>query len=107
MGLLKWNNHCPPRDLRVRPARPPNEKIMNYELKMKKRLLPCLLLFLTWQIQAQENIPGRIEQYEQEIAEGKVDEIKMLKNYIDLITYYSHIDISKTHFYFRKAIAYA
>jgi len=74
---------------------------------MKKLLLSFLLLFLTWQMQAQENIPERIQLYEQEIAEGTVDEIKMLKNYIDLITYFSHIDISKTHFYFHKAIVYA
>jgi len=54
-----------------------------------------------------QTIPERIQQYEQEISEGKVDEIKMLKNYIDLITLYSHIDIAKTHYYFREAIAYA
>ncbi|MCL2435325.1 MAG: ATP-binding protein [Lentimicrobiaceae bacterium] len=58
------------------------------------------------QINAQ-TIPERILQYEQEISEGKVDEIKMLKNYIDLITFYSHIDIAKTHLYFREAIAYS
>ena len=58
-------------------------------------------------IQAQTTIPERIQQYEQEIAEGKVDEIKMLKNYIDLITLYSPIDIEKTHYYFHEAIIYA
>ena len=65
------------------------------------------LLLTIWQIQAQTTIPERIQQYEQEIAEEKVDEIKMLKNYIDLITLYSPIDIGKTHYYFHKAIAYA
>ena len=72
-----------------------------------KNLLLFLLLFVVGQAGAQTSIPEKIQLYEQEIAEGKVDEIKMLKNYIDLITFYSHIDINKTHFYFNKAIVYA
>jgi len=31
----------------------------------------------------------------------------MLKNYIDLITLFSHIDFEKTLFYFHEAVAYA
>jgi signal transduction histidine kinase len=72
-----------------------------------KNLLLFFLLFVVRQAGAQTSIPEKIQLYEQEIAEGKVDEIKMLKNYIDLITFYSHIDINKTHFYFNKAIVYA
>ena len=67
-----------------------------------------ILLLASWQLSAQDrSIPERIKLYEQEIAEGKVDEIKMLRNYIDLITLYSPIDIEKTHHYFREAVAYA
>jgi Signal transduction histidine kinase len=86
----------------------------NYMLTYKhSRLLPkvlmavglCMCFSLT--LQAQTAIPDRIKQYEREIAEGKVDDVKILKNYIDLITLYSPIDIEKTHYYFRKAVAYA
>ena len=66
-----------------------------------------LFLFFALTLQAQTAIPDRIKQFEQEIAEGKVDDIKILKNYIDLITLYSPIDIEKTHYYFCEAIAFA
>ena len=66
-----------------------------------------LYLFFALTLQAQTAIPDRIKQYEQEIAEGKVDDIKILKNYIDLITLYTPIDIEKTRYYFHEAIAYA
>jgi Signal transduction histidine kinase len=82
--------------------------INNYNgLSPKAFIAAGFCLFITLTMQAQTTIPDRIKQYEQEIAEGKVDDIKILKNYIDLITLYSPIDIEKTHYYFREAIAYA
>jgi len=88
----------------------------NVEEKRKKeksrrisRFFLFCLFFAIWQLQAQTTltVTERIKLYEQEIAEGKVDEIKMLKNYIDLITLFSHIDFEKTLFYFHEAVAYA
>jgi signal transduction histidine kinase len=68
-----------------------------------------LLLFALHPLQGQTtlSVTERIRLYEQEITEGKVDEIKMLKNYIDLITLCSHTEIEKTHYYFHEAIIYA
>ncbi|MDF9829163.1 ATP-binding protein [Parabacteroides sp. PF5-6] len=74
-----------------------------------KYLITIILFCLTCQLQAQSvpSVTERIRQYEQEIAEGQVDEIKMLKNYIDLISLYRTIDMGKSHSYFRQAVAYA
>ncbi|MCL2098127.1 MAG: HAMP domain-containing histidine kinase [Bacteroidales bacterium] len=75
---------------------------------MKRLLLFAVLMFAAGAVQGQQTtLHEQIQQFEQEIADGSVDETKMLKNYIDLITYYSPIDISKTHFYFHKAVAFA
>lgn len=74
-----------------------------------KYLITFVCFCLACQLQAQTtlSVTERIQLYEQEIAEGKVDELKMLKNYIDLITLCSPIDIEKTHYYFHEAVAYA
>jgi signal transduction histidine kinase len=68
-------------------------------------------MFVGFQSHGQEQKPTsvtkRIQEYEQEIAEGKVDEVKMLKNYTDLISLYSPIDFKKAVYYFHQAVAYA
>ena len=80
---------------------------MHNHYQYKAFIIAGFYFFITLALQAQVAIPDRIKQYEQEIAEGKVDDTKILKNYIDLITLYTPIDIEKTHYYFREAIAYA
>ncbi|MDH6343811.1 signal transduction histidine kinase [Parabacteroides sp. PFB2-12] len=74
-----------------------------------KYIIAIITLCLAYQLQAQTSltVTERIQLYEQEIAEGQVDELKMLKNYIDLITLCRSIDMGKTYHYFREAVAYA
>ncbi|MDL2281669.1 tetratricopeptide repeat-containing sensor histidine kinase [Parabacteroides sp. OttesenSCG-928-G06] len=74
-----------------------------------KYTIAIITFCLACQLQAQTtlSVTERIQLYEQEIAEGQVDEITMLKNYIDLITLCHPIDMGKTYRYFREAVAYA
>ncbi|MDH6312752.1 signal transduction histidine kinase [Parabacteroides sp. PFB2-10] len=74
-----------------------------------KYIIAIISFCLAYQLQAQTtlSVTERIQLYEKEIAEGQVDELKMLKNYIDLITLCSPIDMGKTYRYFREAVAYA
>ena len=66
-----------------------------------------ILMFTVWQAQAQEGVPERLAQIEQEVASGTLSDEEMYANYRLLIDHYRIRDIEKTKQYFRKGIDFA
>ena len=75
---------------------------------MKRLIIITLLLFAGWQMQAQsDEIPERLLQMEQQVAEGHLSDNEMFRQYNTLMLDYATRDFQKTLFYFDKAVAFA